>query len=341
MSLLSFNNIIENDFFDFNFIIKDVNSYSAHLSKNGFQVETLLAHSNLVLKYAIKIIKENKIEDNIDKIIQISTEKEKIQNDIKLFYLKAIYWHDIGKINENFQKDKMSNNNFENIDNGISSKHSILSAYLYLLNCFQYINQNYQDKNERIELISICVYFSLTLWRHHTGLYSSWKEFLNGSEGVKICNNLYIYVLKLNLKIDKNMHQVLIGHLQNINFAKNENYYILSKSLFSLLIISDYYATAQFMNYGNRNDLVYDDFGLIDKEFVDKIYQELYIDKFDDNQKQQTFNQTLKEIKSVNINFEELEDKSNKNLNILRNKLFLEVRENLRIQLTIIQNNVL
>ncbi len=330
MSLLSFDNIIKSDFFDFNILIKEVDNYLAHLSKDNLEVETLVAHSNLVLEYALKLMKDNGIENSIDKIIKSTTNKLDMQNDIKLFFLKAIYWHDIGKINENFQREKMSNDNFENVDNGISSKHSILSAYLYLLNCFNYINQNYQDKNDKVELISICIYFSLTLWRHHTGLHSSWKEFLNGNEGIRVCNNLYGYVSKLNIEINKQIHQVLVEHLKNMNFIKNESYYILSKSLFSLLIISDYYATAQFMNYGNKKELVYNDFGLIDKTFRDKIYNEFYIDKFDKKGNQKSFNQALKDIKSIDIDFKEIEEKSNKNLNILRNKLFVEVKENLQ-----------
>ena len=280
MSLLNFNEIAHNSLFDFKVIIKDVDNYLAHLLRDNSEKETLLAHSNLVLKYAIKLIKDNGLEDNINKIITSTTDNIKIQNDMKIFYLKAVYWHDIGKINENFQVDKMSNDDFKNIENGISSKHSILSAYLYLLSCFKYINKNYENKNDRIEMISIAIYFSLTLWRHHTGLKSSWKEFLNGSEGVKICNSLYVYTSKLNIEIDEQMHQVLILHLKNITFKKDENYYILNKSLFSLLIISDYYATAQFMNYGNKKELEYKDFGLIDKKFSDKSYKEFYKKQF-------------------------------------------------------------
>ena len=327
MSLLKFNQILENDFFDFKIIVKDVNRYLAHLSKDGSQVETLLAHSNLVLEYSLKLISENKIEDNIDKIIQLSTEKKEMQNDIKLFYLKAIYWHDIGKINENFQKDKMSNENFENIKNDISSKHSILSTYLYLLSCFAYINKNHQNTKDRIELISLSVYFSLTLWRHHTGLYSSRKEFLNGSEGIKICNKLYSYTSQLNIKIDEQMHQVLIGHLKNLDFVENENYYLLSKSLFSLLIISDYYATAQFMNYGNKKELAYKDFGLIDERFRKDAFKTFYKNQYLEDIE----NKTEKDFKS----FDELEKKKSKeSLNHLRNKLFVEVKENLRANIT-------
>jgi len=340
MSLLRFDKIVENSFFDFSKSIKDVDRYLAHLSKDGLELESLLAHSNLVLEYALRLMNVNNIEKNIDEIIQLSTSQKEKQNSIKLFYLKAIYWHDIGKINENFQVDKMSNDKFKNVENGISSKHSILSAYLYLLSCFDYINENYQNSKDRVELISISIYLSLTLWRHHTGLFSSWKEFLNGSEGVKICNNLYAYTSKLNMNIDKKMHQVLIGHLKNIEFKKNENYYFLSKSLFSLLIISDYYATAQFMNYGNKKELVYKDFGLIDDKFRDKIYKEFYIDKFetiDGEKKQKTFNQALKNKKNEDFkSFKILEEEtpSRENLNELRNKLFVELKENLRKNIT-------
>jgi len=117
------------------------------------------------------------------------------------------------------------------------------------------------------------------------------------------------------------MHQVLIGHLKNMAFHKNEEYYILSKSLFSLLIISDYYATAQFMNYGNKKELIYNDFGLIDDKFRDNIYQEFYKNQFLDGPP----NKKDSEFKG----FEDLQEKSNDNLNHLRNKLFVEVKENL------------
>ena len=321
MSLLKFDEISKNNFFDFNFLIDNIHNYLAHLSQDGCELETLLAHSNLVLHYALKLIKENGLEERIDKII-LSSSKKNLQNDIKLFYLKAIYWHDIGKINENFQVDKMNNDKFKNIENGISSKHSILSAYLYLVSCFNHIDKNYQNPKDKRELISVSIYFSLTLWRHHTGLFSSWKEFLNGSEGVKICDNLYRYTSRLTIEIDKKMHQVLTEHLKNIEFDKNEEYYILSKSLFSLLIISDYYAAAQFMSYGNKKELVYSDFGLIDDKFRDKIYQEFYKNQYLDdieNKKESDFK-----------DFKQLQEKSNDNLNHLRNKLFIEVRENLR-----------
>jgi CRISPR-associated endonuclease/helicase Cas3 len=78
------------------------------------------------------------------------------------------------------------------------------------------------------------------------------------------------------------------------------------------------------MNYGNKKEneaLVYKDFGLIDKEFSDKVYEKFYKKQFLENI------ETKKE--SDFQSFDDLQEKSNINLNILRNKLFVEVKENL------------
>ena len=330
MSLLSFKAIKQNIFFNFTKLLNNNEKYLAHLSKDETKKESLIKHSNLVLEYALKLIESHDIEKNINDIISLSTDNSNKTSDIKLFFLKAIYWHDIGKINDNFQVEKMKNDTFSKIENGISSKHSILSSYLYLISSFDYINKNYLNPKDKIELLSANLYFSIALWRHHTGLFSSWKEFLNDGEGLKSCKELYKYVDKLNMKIDEKNHQVLMNNLKEINLYKNENYYFLSKLLFSVLVIADYYATAQFMNYGNKKELVYKDFGLIDDTFRDKAFKEFYTDKYDDKGKQLTFNQALKDKSNANFkSFEELQEKSNDNLNHLRNKLFVEVRTNL------------
>jgi len=211
-----------------------------------------------------------------------------------------------------------------------------LSAYLYLVSCFDYVNKTFSDRNQKLELISISINFSMTIWRHHTGIHKSINELIcDKDEGLPICSKLDIYLSMLNLHVDKKTHLMLMDNLVNGDLRKylknNENYFLLSKSLFSLLIISDYYATAQFMNYGNCQELKYNDFGLINKTFVDKIYKEFYTDKFDKNKKQITFNQLLGNKSNEDFkNFTELQEKSNENLNHLRNKLFVEVRTNLR-----------
>ncbi len=331
MSLLKFDHIVREPYFDFEKIIKNSKNYFAHLSKETIsEKENLLTHSNLVLKYFLKLIYGNQIENSIDTILFKISNDIIFLNSIKLLYIKAIYWHDIGKINENFQLEKMKNSKFSKVNYGISSKHSILSAYLYLISSFDYINKKYQDRNQKIELISISINFAMTIWRHHTGIEKSIKELIcDKDEGLPICSKLDTYLNILDLDINRQTHNILINNLVNgdlKNMLKtNENYYILSKSLFSLLIISDYYATAQFMNYGNCDELKYKDFGLIDDNFREITYKRFYENQFD----KELINKTNCNFKDFN----ELQEKSNNNLNHLRNKLFIEVRTNLQNEL--------
>lgn len=331
MSLLKFEDIIKESYFDFEKIIQNIENYLAHLPKEiSLEKETLLSHSNLVLDYSLKLVELNQIEKNIDAILFKISDNVGFLNTIKLLYIKAIYWHDIGKINENFQLEKMNNSKFLKVDFEISSKHSILSAYLYLVSSFDYINKAFSDINQKIELISISVGFAMTIWRHHTGIYKSINELIaDKDEGLPICSKLDVYMKRLKLDINSQMHTHLMNNLVNGDLKNklktNENHFLLSKSLFSLLIISDYYATAQFMNYGNCKELKYNDFGLIDDDFREAIYKRFYENQFD----KELINKTNSDFKK----FTELQEKSNDNLNHLRNKLFVEVRTNLQNEL--------
>ncbi|MDD3856393.1 CRISPR-associated endonuclease Cas3'', partial [Sulfurimonas sp.] len=328
MSVLKFEEIIKESYFDFEKIIKNVENYLAHLpKKSDLEKEPLLSHSNLVLDYSLKLVKHNEIENNIDAVLFNVSDNVDFLNSVKLLYIKAIYWHDIGKINENFQLEKMSNSKFSKVDYGISSKHSILSAYLYLVSCFDYINKTFSDRNQKLEIISIAINFAMTIWRHHTGIKKSINELIfDKDEGLPVCGKLDIYLSMLNLHVDKKIHSMLMDNLVNGDLKKylknSENYFLLSKSLFSLLIISDYYTTAQFMNYGNCKELKYSDFGLIDDDFRKAIYTRFYENQFD----KKLINKTTSDFKD----FSKLQNKSNDNLNHLRNKLFTEVRTNLQ-----------
>lgn len=117
MSLLKFEELVKESYFDFEKIIKNVGKYLAHLPKEAsLEKETLLSHSNLVLDYSLKLVELNQIEKNIDTILFKISDNVDFLNNIKLFYIKAIYWHDIGKINENFQLEKMSNSKFSKVE---------------------------------------------------------------------------------------------------------------------------------------------------------------------------------------------------------------------------------
>lgn len=323
MSLLKFDEL------DIKLDIED--KYKAHLRED--EKESLKEHIDLVYDYFLLLVDKNGLENNFDRLFKESvnlldevSDEESFSNFVKKLFAKAVYWHDMGKMNPNFQVDKMGNDKFQNIDLSEGSNHSALGAYLFINHSLQELYAQKWDEDE-IEIIESIIYlFGYFISKHHGSIYQSSEfDFKTDVEQFLVLFSIeksFMQSHKDENRIFSNIHD----YIEN----NKDTLFLLSKSLFSLLIISDYYATAQFMNYGNKEALEYKDFGLIDKEFSDKVYDEFYLDKFDKDGKQKTFNQALKDIKSIDISFGDLKEKSNKNLNILRNKLFLETRENLR-----------
>ena len=327
MSLLKFNNLK---------IKLDIDEkYKAHLSKDKQNKESLKEHIDLVYDYFLKLIEQNGLEQHLNSLFEKSANlfeeieaKEEFITFVKYFFAKAVYWHDMGKMNPNFQKDKMLNDIDEK--SMISdSHHSPLGAYLFINHSLDELY--YKNLHDDEEILEAIIYiFGFLISKHHGVIYQY--------EDLNIEQEFATFLDKFNIttehtKIIQTDNRGFVSFFDAVE--KNcETLFLLSKSLFSLLIISDYYATAQFMNYGNSKELKYSDFGLVNKTFVDKIYKEFYTDKFYKNKKQITINQSLKNKSNQDFkNSTELQEKSNDNLNHLRNKLFIEVRTNLQNEL--------
>jgi CRISPR-associated endonuclease/helicase Cas3 len=323
MSLLKFS--------DFDIKLNIDSKYKAHLSNDKQKKESLKEHIDLVFDYFLKLIEQNGLEVHLNSLFEKSAylfeaieSKEEFVNFVKYLFAKAIYWHDMGKMNPIFQKERMLNDIDEKAK-GLDSHHSLLGAYLYINHSLDELYANKLPDEEEI-LEAIIYLFGFLISKHHGVIYQ-YKDLNFKNEFAAFLDIFHIKTEHTKKLRDENRtFSSIFDHIEN----NEEVLFLLSKSFFSLLIISDYYATAQFMNYGNIDGLAYNDFGLIDDEFRDKVYEEFYRDKFDKNGRQISFNQALKDIKNIDINFDKLEERSNGNLNILRNKLFLEVRENLR-----------
>jgi CRISPR-associated endonuclease/helicase Cas3 len=324
MPLLGFN--------DFDIKLNIDSKYKAHLSKDKQSKESLEEHIDLVFDYFLKLIEQNGLEVHLNSLFEKSANlfeeieaKEEFMTFVKYLFAKAIYWHDMGKINPNFQKDKMLND----IDEKTlvsDSHHSHLGAYLFINHSLDELyDKNLSDEEETMECIIYL--FGFLISKHHGKVYQ-YEDLDFQMEFVEFLGKFDIETEHTKILKDKNrLFSSIFDYIEN----NQDVLFLLSKSLFSLLIISDYYATAQFMNYGNCQELEYNDFGLVNKTFVDKIYKEFYTDKFDKNKKQITFNQLLGNKSNEDFkDFSELQNKSNGNLNHLRNKLFVEVRTNLR-----------
>lgn len=310
--------------------------YLAHISSDGNIKESLNIHIDLVYEYFLFLVKKNKLEEKLDDLFCESILLLDSELDSKLFakfikylFAKSIYWHDMGKINPNFQacEEKMNNSEFKKIKLSEKSNHSKLSAYLFINHSLQELYAK-NWKEDEIEIIESIIYlFGYIIAKHHVFLYKSETlEF-----GADLNGFLPLFSIEDEFSAIHENEGRNFSNIYDYIECNKSILFLLSKSLFSLLIISDYYATAQFMNYGNMNDLAYENFGLINVKFREKIFKELYINKVDENGKQITFNESL--IDKTNNDFSEFEKllkNSETNLNILRNKLFIEVRTNLR-----------
>ena len=135
-------------------------TYYAHLSKDISEKETLFNHSLLVSKYCLKLIESNEIDHLLDSLIERIMELLQIKNKrewgslFKEIFIAAIVYHDMGKINPNFQVIKMENESFS-LNNKLSfqSNHSLLGAYLFSNIYFKTFENN--ELNDDENLLSI------------------------------------------------------------------------------------------------------------------------------------------------------------------------------------------
>jgi CRISPR-associated endonuclease/helicase Cas3 len=299
------------------------NNYFAH-SHSKKQYEKLSEHIEKTNYYFLEIIKQNKLENTIDKLIgKISFDKIEISNFLKKLFLNSIYFHDFGKVNPNFQAERLKNKLFKKDDTiKIGYKHSFLSAYIFINYHSIEINKSCKFSAENKYALMVYTFlFSIPILKHHSNTIIKDYNF-DENKLTSIHQFLSIFEIEIPLEMTTNLVKNEIKFWQV--FKDNFNYFplfALLKLNWSLLTTADYYATAEYMN-----DLQINDFGLIDDKLRNQI-----IYSFENNPKK-PYNKELKQNldKYLNINFSDLQERNNINLNILRQKLGAEAILNLQ-----------
>ena len=93
-------------------------TYFAHLSHDKLEKETLFQHSKMVSDYCLMLIDVHGIELVMDSLIAKLTQNlpvkthEEFTSIFKESFLATIIYHDLGKVNPNFQVLKMENELF-------------------------------------------------------------------------------------------------------------------------------------------------------------------------------------------------------------------------------------
>lgn len=327
--------------FFFDALIKDAEYYYAHLPKDGEKQlpELLSCHSKLTFDYACSIINNQSLEECIFKLIDLSipsfvSDKKYALKEIHTLFYDAIAFHDLGKINVEFQSCVMKNK--RNIDiefykHKFGSQHSVLSMYIYLaLSLYRILMV--EDESIRIFLYGMAIYFSYNIVQHHSSmLFQSQNDIIWSNENLE---ELSPYLKLLN---GYNFSDDFISKyhfiLQNTNCQANNifsqiNYYtdtdpfplyVLMRLHYSILTSSDYLATAHYMN-GWKN--VITDFGVITKDLRNRIINNAFNYKYNKD----IYESLIRNIPPGNCTVIE---KNNDNLNLLRKNLAIEVISNI------------
>lgn len=325
--------------------ISNFKYYSAHTppdDKNeNREKETIGEHMEKVKQAFSGLVRihglDQIVDNHIEKLISHNDikDKQKFYEFLKLLFFEAIYLHDIGKLNENFQIEKMGQSRlFEKQDNSIGSSHSILSVYLFTAFMIEELDQLQTDEEKGFAFVFILL-FSMPIRKHHSSQLTSPFYYFEQSQGedknhflqhidiaslkqylVQIgieFNPIYHHDIFYGLNLDEYYKKPFISiFLEQVNsFAL----YSLLKLNSSLLTISDYVASSDYM-WNQRIEME----GVINDELRDHVFQSFY--------STHKYNQKLKGFenpKAVDV----LKKRSQDNLNNLRCNMALEVRQNL------------
>lgn len=313
--------------FDLDQWIVDHKNIYAHIADK--RQETLKEHIDLVVEYLHKIIEKKQLSPvlvNFETYLgkHMSYKGKIIYREMQL---NTIYMHDLGKINCNFQYHKMQNKIFEG-KKGLecnNSNHSMLSSLIYINHYFNKVQQEAPTEDRSI-LYVFMMLNAYVISKHH-GSFDTFEVFKNkfldlDGEGKRLyTEQLAIFedVYREAILFSKNEH-LSKRIFDNIDktLSKKENkesviyFYIYERFIASLLLSCDYYATSHFKHQREIKD-----FGEI--QDINKFYE-----AFKNTDIYKDIRRYEKESYGKRSDFYEVKD-----INILRNELFLEAEENL------------
>lgn len=311
------------------FSFQDKYKYLAHIKDN--RKETLQEHIELANKYFKKIIEYKNLKPFFERIKNILN----LKNQEEELYYKMIddvvNFHDFGKVNSQFQIDKMLNEEIlkmedkYNISGVLGSDHSLLSASMFIAYYFGKITDLIEivETKKIVILFEILFALSYVISKHHGNL-DSFEEYIeklsrNNDENIlKELKNISVsnggillqaFLEKETITIFFNFIETYISERkkkENISSQEAMSIFVFTKMMFSLLVASDYYSTNEFMQ-----EMKYEDFGNMGN--IDTI------------KKEYENSEIIKSIRDKEKNG----IPNDEDINNFRTKIFLEAEKNL------------
>lgn len=250
---------------------KDWDTNLAHRKEE--RRETLKEHTEKTEQYFRKICSKKKVGRGYNRFLEVYLDAAmgKAQPLLEEIFYSVPRYHDYGKINPVFQRDKMGRK--INVDSEVKEclrgGHSLLSAILYL-DCFLPQIKGVEDNVARSRVRHLIFVNAYVISRHHSD-FNCYLDFLYSfvediaGDIVGILEEDLLGLGKMNLEsgaflkeTEKEIRWVKSGKIQ-----KQEALYLYcyERLLYSLLVASDYYATSQFMsgvqieNFGEMGDV--------------------------------------------------------------------------------------
>lgn len=298
--------------------------FYAHCDRgNGKNPEILKEHVDRCYHY-FEELWEHKNFKAVFENFQKELAPELSDEGIKLFYsliVNVIIFHDCGKINPRFQSIKMKNTlrKWTAIDCLDGTKHSILSAAIYLDYFYEKIQESPLSKDEK-NMIHVFMLVNAYVISTHHGNLSRFEEFLEEFQPNRQLADIFSCMNQGDFtevyhgpfcKRDRHMMNMLrqntrIYHSFLEKQSSHAGLYTYIRFLFSVLVSCDYYATSEY-----DNGIQMSAFGTIENtEFATQYEQ----------------SERVKQIRRLNPE-SCVDDK--KDINILRNRMFYEAEQTL------------
>lgn len=306
------------------FIVKNPDQYLGHIDGVGNNKEKLEDHIDKTFGYYQKILEEKNLGRVFERFFLSIFDEKEGYSYFKYLIDSVILFHDLGKINSRFQRNKLKNFEIRLTDLGIEGEHSILSSFIYVYICVEKIRNLKIDDELKEKFYYLIFLNAFVISRHHSDL-SDFSYSIHNFFDLFIDERSKFYKTLKYLGTDKNIKEEFFDDFEEISNdimdlvydfdmdssykdfkkSKSKEIYIYTRLIYSILVASDFYATTDYMN-GYKTKLP-----RIDQNDLIKIYN------------------NSKLIKSIRKSEKDKSYEKKEDINDLRTKIFLNAEKNL------------